>query len=378
MNRHYIYYIIGVALAALSACTGDPEPTAEGTVVPIGFTASVSEAGIAQTRAGSSFVEGTAFGDGATVGVFASSSSGLLARGNSGYEASTANNLSNAPLSVSGNTLNYATERYWPTDEVTFFGYYPRVDLSDQGAPGNPWITYDNQAPPSTITYTMPASAAEQVDLLVSEVTKTTLSQTGRGITPLNGVVPLVFHHALSQIRFYVLIDADEDGIWWDADNNKAIDFVVRIDLSGVYASGTLTIGSDASSNEWGGHSWGGQNGSATSYADNATWTAVNAKTFNQASFRPDDYGITDAEKMLVIPATYTTLPTMTVSVRDDRSIDDSQKNGTASLSTSLTANDGASLTWKAGYIYNYFFVIELGKTVKGYFLDPKKKAEQW
>ena len=347
---------------ALAACSGDSEPTVDSALTPIRFAASIDEAKM--TRADGSLIEGNGFSSG-SIGVYAFSTSGLLT-------ANGTSNMNNEPLSLNNTSLNYVTGRYWPSDEVSVFAYYPynATGLTINGS-GNL---------PTSFTFNMQQSSGSQIDLLVSKYTTATLSRAANGSqSPLYGTVPLVFHHALSQIRFYVLLDIAKDGIWWDTSGNQPISFQADITLSGLYTSGTLNISTSPSSNEWGGHSWDSQSGSGSSVANNVSWTPVVAKTFNSSTFNPNDYTIGNAEKMLMIPATYTTLPTMTIVIHDTRTgIAEGDRNGAATLSTTLVANDSGNLTWKPGYIYNYFFVIELGKTVKGYFLNPLLEAEQW
>ena len=77
MKRLYIYYIIGVTLAVLTACSSDSETAGADGLVPISFSATLNEAVL--TRADATLHEDNAFKNGETMGVYGHSSSGLLA-----------------------------------------------------------------------------------------------------------------------------------------------------------------------------------------------------------------------------------------------------------------------------------------------------------
>ena len=286
----------------------------------------------------------------------------------------------NESLTVSDNRLSYDIERYWPADAdpVNFLAYYPRDSYEVLGGPRIILGDLGTDGIPTSLTYTMPDNASDQIDLLVSDYTSLTEANA------VNGTVPLVFHHMLSQIRFYVLLDFDHDGAWWDTGNNQPISFKVDVTLSNINTKGTLNISTTSTANEWGGHTWGSPEtkgtSTATNIANNDSYFAVDYNTFDLSTFNADDYPLADAAKMLVLPGTYgsSDAPKMTVSISDT-----DNKVTAVNLSADLVpyTSGGTTIneiTWKPGYIYNYYFKIILGKTVWGYFLNPTLEAEQW
>lgn len=131
---------------------------------------------------------------------------------------------------VSGENWGYAPLKYWPeTGKISFFAYAPygTGTLSDNTAANTP-----------TLNYTVPATIAEQKDLLVAGAQK---NKTGN-------TVSFTFKHALSRIGFGVKL-ADADAL----DAATTIDFS-KITLTADFnSSNTLTLDLDGSDNvQWG------------------------------------------------------------------------------------------------------------------------------
>jgi len=343
-------------LAALAACSSDDGRSDEATPVVLQLQSRTP----IETRADITLRQGDRFLVGDQIGLY-----GYCDTWNT-----SGTNYQNASLTLTlGSSTYYNTGRYWPgnTEKVSFIGYYP------QGGTGITTTGSITAAALPTIGFTMQPITANQVDLLVSDCQSLPLNET----TNRDGIIPLTFYHALSQIRFYVLLDL-EPGSQWHTVNSKG-EMRVDVALSGIYTTGTLTLSTTPSAT-LGGHTWGAIATPGTSTATAIHWMSVDAATLT--TFNPNNYVIQDADKMLLLPYTYAagSLPTMTLTLTDTSA---SSPITPSTYTATLIANsdsdaDGTDdeLKWRAGYIYNYYFVLRPG--IWGYFLNPHLEAEQW
>lgn len=124
---------------------------------------------------------------------------------------------------------DYSPLRYWPNDKannkLTFWAYYPYKALT-KGFEANDYA----------ITATTPDAMD---DLLVADIV------ANQAYDSHNGVVPFVFHHALTMVKFFVI--AEED---YGTDVTITLN---SITLKGVKKAGTITptYASNATSFAW-------------------------------------------------------------------------------------------------------------------------------
>jgi len=128
-----------------------------------------------------------------------------------------------------GNSFIYSPLKYWPNEEndkVSFIAYYP-YSAETPGSPESPAYPYNatglktllgnagNGLP--SFEFTVKGNAAEQVDLLISDlITDLPYHRADESApgTPFNNLsvydhVKFVFRHALAKIEFRVIADAD-------------------------------------------------------------------------------------------------------------------------------------------------------------------------
>lgn len=134
-----------------------------------------------------------------------------------------------ATYHADGNSFIYSPLKYWPNEEndkVSFIAYYP-YSAETPGSPESPAYPYnatglktllgnaDNGLP--SFEFTVKDNAAEQVDLLISDlITDLPYHRADENApgTPFNNLsvydhVKFVFRHALAKIEFRVIADAD-------------------------------------------------------------------------------------------------------------------------------------------------------------------------
>ena len=138
-------------------------------------------------------------------------------------------------------TWNYTPVKYWPNnanDKLTFTAYYPYngtgITLSPNTKKGLPTIFFHTQE-----------RTEEQIDLLVSDLLHDCrhIARPDDGVDdPVNNIfrtvtakVPLNFHHALAQIRFYIYVNIDPSSKWYGK-------LKLKLQLENVYKDGTLTF----------------------------------------------------------------------------------------------------------------------------------------
>ena len=153
-----------------------------------------------------------------------------------------------------GNSFVYSPLKYWPNEEndkVSFIAYYP-YSAEAPGSPESPAYPYnatglktllgnaDNGLP--SFEFTVKGNAAEQVDLLISDlITDLPHSRAAEDApgAPFNNLsvydhVKFVFRHALAKIEFRVIADAD---IRRDIVGFKVND----LEIINIYKQGKLT-----------------------------------------------------------------------------------------------------------------------------------------
>ena len=131
----------------------------------------------------------------------------------------------------------YSPLKYWPKDEtvdankLSFFAYYPYNGAG---------ITRTNLCTSrwGSIDFTAQGAAADQIDLMVSDAVLNQYYSTN------SGVVPFVFHHALSRVIFYFKVDSDY--------HTAGTDIVVTdVKLSNIKTTGTFTLTGTYASSTW-------------------------------------------------------------------------------------------------------------------------------
>ena len=149
--------------------------------------------------------------------------------------------MSNVDVTLAGNgataSHNYNPVKYWPKDEtvaankLSFFAYYP---YNGTGITTTTLCTSRY----GSIGFTAQGAAADQVDLMVSDAVLNQYYSTN------SGVVPFVFHHALSRVIFYFKTDIDY--------HTAGTDIVVTgVTVSNIKTTGTFTLTGAYASSTW-------------------------------------------------------------------------------------------------------------------------------
>lgn len=145
-----------------------------------------------QTKAGDSYVAASAFTGTQKFGVFAYYTDGVWAD-----KGSAATPAFMFDTEVAGAGYAYSDAKYWPnneTDKISFFAYYPSKDanVTLQASSGGSYAAASVGLP--KISFTVPATAANQVDLMYAGFKKDQ--------TKTDGTVAFTFNHALTQVVF--------------------------------------------------------------------------------------------------------------------------------------------------------------------------------
>lgn len=152
--------------------------------------------------------------------------------------ASTFMNNVDVTLATNGTeaSTNYSPIRYWPKQEVAanaidFIAYYPYGGTGITGAGiGN---TTENTHY-GTLGFTVQDAIADQVDFMYADPVEDQYYSTN------SGVVPFVFHHALTRVLFQVKAAATYTGTTIK---------VKSLSINNIKKTGTLTLGATAT---WG------------------------------------------------------------------------------------------------------------------------------
>ena len=214
----------------------------------------------------------------------------------------------------------------WPdaTKNLRFFGYAPFTDANSDAADDLVSVSAAAAAEPApVISYTVPTSFDEQIDLLVTA--EASSSKVYAGDPPVTQIdVPLSFVHALTGIRFRVPADCKID----------------EVRIENVYGSGTLAIGGSTLS-------WTPVTSPLASYSYTGTATAdIPLKT----DPRDSRYSIVEDEYTLLL------LPQVHTAATDDAyiSVSFSKLDGSDPRTVTSFLSSGSGTTWTAGHLVVY------------------------
>ena len=249
MVRYNIIGIIALTSVLLAGC-GKTELSVKPVQVPMLFSsyaakttapqaemddwsdAHASNTAVPASKANGSFVPASSaiFPDGSSFGVY------------SWYDGSTTphyfiNQQVNCSVEEGVATYSYSPIRFWPQEQMDFWAYYPYNDtnLIHQDSEGNAFSSASEGF--GQISFTVPANAANHTDLMLADALY--------GLTyenTVNGTVPFVFHHMLTQIQFKAVNE-------FGGSNTISLTEVTLLD---VYSHAVLSIAGNASASVWG------------------------------------------------------------------------------------------------------------------------------
>lgn len=227
-------------------------------------------------------------------------------------------------------TGNAFIKYYWPmAGSLTFVAVSPATAES----------AFANQTATLTVTdFSSSTTVAEQADLMYSKIADAV--NLNANTEPYNnGVkgVPVVFNHALAQVRF-MAVNNDHPA------NTVQID---KIQITNVANKGTLTVVKDAASNES-----GSVNGWVATTADDATFVSLSSP-----SFVLDEDAEALGLPLMIIPQTLADdimlEVTYTMTQINGEDVPDTQKTVSKNLSevvgTQLNANKKYTITLAIG-----------------------------
>ena len=323
--------------------------------------------------------------------------------GSSNYDNATAtadfmyNQLMTVEENISGTSaLTYSPWRLWPNDggKLSFWAYYPySATIHVANSAGDKGIGISTTAIKDgtgmgSIYFEVQPTAAEQVDLMVSELVanRTKPALTAGQPAP----VLFTFHHALAQVRLYIKLNFT-DAAWTyvdknadstpdqDADGyNLLAGATTTVSFENIYTEGTLTLSP------------------STGTTSTATWANAwtpTAGTLGQVSIENYDHTnihfnanrelsttastVAPADRLLMIPQSITNAQAARIVTTV------TQGSKTARMTINL---QDMNITWRPGYIYSYAFTVALtpgqdvvaGPSVITATVDQDKDAEQW
>ena len=222
-----------------------------------------------------------------------------------------------------GNVVaNYSYDplRYWPSDGanhlLSFFAYYPAENGAITGK------TVAGALNEYKYNFTVPSDAANQVDFMISDVVK------DQKYSINNGVVPLVFHHMLTQVRFRVTLDKEYA--------NTVIK-IKGLQLTNINSTGTLSVVAAADGTVKTNSIWSAQSTpvsftvpvteTALTYASPASYYEPSSPAATllmlPQTIAVDDASTTSVDEAakLVITYTYQTTPGMTTAIEDTKTV---------------------------------------------------------
>lgn len=263
----------------------------------------------------------------------------------------------------------YKPLKYWPNgqnatayeanatsaDKLSFYAYAPHIASADvntvpAAGQGITAISGNTVAGVPVITFTVPAKAEEQIDLLwanpVMNATKKTLA----------GRVELTFKHALAKLNIQVRTVADD---LTGTTANLAAETKVILESLTLTANGTksgkLSIGSGNATPNWGELS----GNTAVAYGSDsfsATET-VNGKTgFNVTETATD---LNSAKSPMIIPATIAAGGFVITANYWVITADDKLDGSYSTIQNNITKTSTAAMTFEAGKKYN--IIVNLG-----------------
>lgn len=240
------------------------------------------------------------------------------------------NFMKNQKVDYTGTLYNYTPLQYWPSDEannkLTFFAYYP------YDAAIAPVFSAANLL--GSYSYSVPDAALSQDDFMLSDVVKNQVASTNKG------VVPLVFHHMLSQINVKVALDADIAAASGTVVTLKGVTF------STIKNDGTLAAADAALNSVWA--------------AGTSTASYVTLADRNLASSATTPIVTTAAEALMMIPQSFADTDAAITLVYTTKTGDFAEVTNTKTVKLS-TLTDGV---WKINNKYTYIFTIGLSERV--------------
>lgn len=331
------YFIIAVAaVVALAACTKNNVETPSQEARQINFSAVAGKA----TKAP---IESNYYPTDIPFGVYAYA----LVAGKNWAEHSAAGQLYMNNETVSYSTTEDAqgiyaptTTYYWPlSGSLTFIGYSPKATTGT--------VAYAPATKALTVTdFTVNSAAASQQDLMwattqadctdVSVADKGNYRSSSEDTQSVNKGVNMIFHHALSQVKFNVKKAAGLD----------SYTITVNSITFHAYNKGTLTVTNDSPA-------WDDQAFLTEGAAFNYNTTGSNVVAPNNAS----EFAAFGVANMPVPQTLAADTQTFTITYSLSKGgVDLGQKTVTQDLL-------GATVTsWAANTIYNYNIVIDLKK----------------
>ena len=370
-----VFALIVLTITALFSCE-DNEENGQTTSqeVPIAFQTSM-EGQAMVTRADSLYYHGldtTEFSLNEKIGVFA------YYTGNDWYHEGFVPNfmynqmVEQVEKTNEKKTWNYTPVKYWPNnanDKLTFTAYYPYngtgITLSPNTKKGLPTIFFHTQE-----------RTEEQIDLLVSDLLHDCrhIARPDDGVDdPVNNIfrtvtakVPLNFHHALAQIRFYIYVNIDPSSKWYGK-------LKLKLQLENVYKDGTLTFPFNkigrytfADMDDEGNYltnAWSARDNVGTLYADDYYYKGVRWDSDNnKVDVNNSVIDIKDIFCVVPQQPTYPLLgkteePILRIFATKEGS-DPPEQVATATISNAY--KPGTKWEWRGGWIYRYTLRLNL------------------
>ena len=261
---------------------------------------------------------------------------------------------------------NNSPEIYWDNREDKFyFRALAQFNSCTNGVNNIESVGTDNATPPNrnkgTAVAVSQGTINEGHDILWGTTakhigkTKNITYEHGQAIPPRTGGVPIAFDHALSKVTFIIettgAADDTENNTYEQTSNNTPkVDLRnVKIDISNLYTSGTITIDN------------GDVSPAASKTAEAISGTATAANTVKQ---------ITVIDNLIVIPQTIANESVVTISLKD-------QSNNVVAiyklqLNQCTMSTGGTPNKWERGKHYTYTIHIEKDK------IDFRALVKDW
>lgn len=180
---------------------------------------------------------------------------------------------------------NPADTRFWPTngETLSFYAYAP---FSDDNRVAPAYTKTDGMV---FTDYTVPTAEADQLDFMYAS------SLDVAKATPA-AAVPLIFHHALTQIHFAARAKASN--LFVDVEKNG-------IQLHNIFSKNTFTLGADATA------AWGATAASPVNYTVTSDATIIEgitskplSKTTNALMLLPQEFKAWDGQASTLLSTT--------------------------------------------------------------------------
>lgn len=337
--------ILTTAVLALAACSKNNIDTAALEGREIAFTAVAGKA----TKA---LITGTTYGTGApNFGIFAYAlPSGTAWASNDQDRAAYMDNVEIKYDDASGVKIwKPDAAYYWPlSGSLTFIGYSPYMASGVTYAPATKTLTFEN--------FTQDQSVDSQKDLMWATTAADKQSNEGTYAPGgnVNSGVNIVFHHALSQVKFYVKKATGLD------------DYTIKVKsiTFDAYSKGTFTISNDAIDNTTAGDVTYNTNWTSQAKQEGFIFTA-----YTDDGEEDDDDEIApsnNSDFALVGTTANMPVPQQLDNGTQTFSITYSLNKGDIDLGEKTVANinflGGDVKAWLPNTIYNYNIVIDLNK----------------